>query len=463
MKKKLLSLILILFLSVSVFLTGCKEVVLEDNPATGANVISNGGMSVVKGDYLYFVNGYVDETSLSDKDNKMGEVEKSAIYRTKLVNGEIVKDKDGFVEKTERVVSKVVGFSNGGFYIIDDYIYYATPYMNYNQSGVLQTSRVEFHRININGSEKSDTKLYTTSVSEQNLDWTMYKVNGTVYLLTYCDGKIISVNASNGNVVAEIANSSSYAFAYETNYSTSKSRDSELAKYVYFTRAVEPADNAGVNVKGNVICKFDVTNGEVKPLNVIDDYTYTITGTLGDSLYYTKANSKYNGEAILYRKPVSDSWSKVSEIEMSAGAAYTNYYLCPFGDNMVIATDDNGTYVIEAGIRTVLSSTKYNILGIYGSYVYYTSGEENTTLARFNLNDRNSLSGGQITTENASTSDKSQKLDNKNFIDFDNQRVYVFAEYTAENSDKNYYLNYINETTRDERFVGKFESNDIPS
>ena len=40
MKKKILSFLLVLFLGFSVFLTGCKEDVLGDNPATNANVIS---------------------------------------------------------------------------------------------------------------------------------------------------------------------------------------------------------------------------------------------------------------------------------------------------------------------------------------------------------------------------------------------------------------------------------------
>ena len=55
-------------------------------------------------------------------DNKQGKVNHSAIYRTKLSDGQIVKDEEGFLEKSERVVSRVVGFKNGGFFIIDDYI-----------------------------------------------------------------------------------------------------------------------------------------------------------------------------------------------------------------------------------------------------------------------------------------------------------------------------------------------------
>ena len=129
MKKHLLSLVMALFMGFCVFLTGCGDKGLKNNPPLTATVSSNGGMSVVKGNYLYFVNGYVDETSLGKKDNKNGDVTKGAIYRTKLDNGEISKDKDGFLDNADCVVSKVVGFGNGGFFIIDDYIVYATPYI----------------------------------------------------------------------------------------------------------------------------------------------------------------------------------------------------------------------------------------------------------------------------------------------------------------------------------------------
>ena len=166
---------------------------------------------------------------------------------------------------------------------------------------------------------------------------------------------------------------------------------------------------------------------------------------------------------MLYRKPVDGSWASVDEVNISGGKAYTNYYPCAFGDNMFVATDDKGTYLVEAGKRITLSSTKYDILNIFGSYVYYKSSGDAVTLGRFDLSSRNNLNDGEITTENASTASKTHALDNYHFIDFDNQRIYVFAEYTAENGDENYYLNYINRTTRTERFVGKFENNDIPA
>ena len=235
MKKTLLSLIIMCFMAFSIVLAGCSPKGLEDNPATDANVISNGGMTVVKGDYLYYVNGYIDETTLSKDDNKFGKVYNAAIYRTKLNNGEIIKDKDGFIkdengkEKTELVVPKIVGFSNGGFYIIDDYIYYTTPYMNLDRDGTLQNDRVEFHRINIDGTD--DKTIYTTSTNEDDLDWTLYKINGVVYLATYVSNTLIVVNTETKNIVSEIADCTSYALLKEESYKTGMAKNNELQKF----------------------------------------------------------------------------------------------------------------------------------------------------------------------------------------------------------------------------------------
>ena len=68
MKKTLFSLIMAFFMMFSICLTGCGDKGLKDNPPTNATVISNGGMSVIKGDYLYFVNGFVDTTTMTRGD-----------------------------------------------------------------------------------------------------------------------------------------------------------------------------------------------------------------------------------------------------------------------------------------------------------------------------------------------------------------------------------------------------------
>ena len=447
MKKKILSVVIMFFLAVSLVLTGCKDRGLPDNPKTDALTISNGGTTVVKGDYLYFVNGYVDETGLTKDDNKEGTVTRGAIYRTKLDNSEIVKDKDGFLDddRTDLVVSRVVGFSNGGFYIIDDTIYYATPYMMLDKDGNLLNDRVEIRSININGDTKTDKQVYVTETHMDNLDWTMYKVDGEVYLLTYCNNYIYSVKASNGEVVAKIEKSSSYAFYHEDNYSTSKDRSGNKFRYVYYTRAAVESDRVSANYTGNVLCAFDITNGKVtSALNTVNNDTLNVLKVEGNYLYYTR--TKNTSQIYLYRQDTRAAFNNNAE-DMTNGVAYSTYYPCAFGD-YVIATNDNGTWLVSHGNTPVRISTEaISIFNVYGGYAYYLSSD---VLYRFKVTD-------SADKEAVAKGEKTLKATTANLIDFDNQRLYVFASYND-----NYYMDYVDDTRDTQRFVGVFADGETP-
>ena len=358
MKKILLSLVLMLVMAFSVFLTGCSPKGLDDNPDTNALVISNGGTTIVKGDYLYYINGYVDETTLTVDDNDFGDISHGAIYRTKLVNGNIEKNRDGFVVKTECVVPKVVGFSNGGFYIIDDYIYYTTPNMNYDKDGKIQTARVEFHRIKIDGTK--DEEIYSPANEQTELDWTVYKVDDTVYIATYIGSKIIVVNTDTEKVVTEVESSTSYAFHKEFTYDANKSRNLDSQRYIYFTRDIDTSNIAYLGYKGNEVCKLNVATGDVETLLTSDTYKYIINKVNDRNIYFTKQNGKTSGISLtlLYRKPLNkmndngvivNSWKGSEEVIMS-DAAYDSYMVSDIGDDLVVAsssqTGREGVYVI---------------------------------------------------------------------------------------------------------------------
>lgn len=456
MKKTLLTLIIMCFMAFSIVLAGCSPKGLQENPATDANVTSNGGMTVVKGDYLYYVNGYIDETTLSKDDNKYGKVGKSAIYRTKLVNGEIVKDEDGFVTNTELVVSKIVGFSNGGFYIIDDYIYYTTPYMNLDRDGTLQNDRVEFHRININGTD--DKVIYTTSTNEDNLDWSLYKVGNTVYLATYVSNTLIVVNTESKAVVSEIKDCTSHAFLKEENYKTGMTKDNELENYIYYTRAITAEDNLGVDYKGNLMCKVNIATGEITKVNLSESkqYTYLIKYVNANNIYYTKVDSKITGLELLYTKKLNKSWSSATE-EKVTNIAYSSYYYCDFGDNLVIASNTHGTFIVENGVSKQVSATQRTILDVNNGYAYYTADNK---LYRFDI--RGEVKDNEIETEQVTTDSKTHTITNSNYVDFDNYRVFVYVDYTSADGSTNAYLNYI-QPDKTERFVGKFEDSHLPT
>jgi len=382
-------------------------------------------------------------------DNKEGKVTKGAIYRTKLDNSEISKDKDGFLNNADMVVSKVVGFSNGGFAIIDDYIYYATPYMKLNTEGKLQSDRVEFHRININGTD--DEVIYTTSASQDNLNWSLYKIDNKVYLVLYESNKIISVKASNGKTVGTVENSTSYAILSEDNYIHNDDRTNYNQTHIIYTRAITNEDDV-YNYSGNAVCSFDIATGETKTLELSRDKTYTIKHVTRDTVYYSYTSTALP-VACLYKKAIASTWSNAQEVQLT-NKAYDSYYFVNYGTDLILANADSCTWRIESGVSEPVLSTSRDVLAVYGDYGYYMSEGD---LIRFNIRT------GEV--QEAST-EKILLVNNSNYLDFDNRRVYLYTEYTAENGDKNYYLNYFDENftedTFEQRFVGVFEDGDLP-
>lgn len=449
---------MICFLAFSIPLAGCGEKGLPNNPPLEARVISNGGMSVIKGDYLYFVNGYVDETKLTKDDNKAGKVTRGALYRTKLTDtyNDISKDKDGFLTNSDRVVSKIVGFSNGGFHIIDNHIYYATPYMKLNTDAVLQNNRVEFHRVNIDGTK--DEVIFVTSGTLNK--WTISKVGDTPYLVVYENSKLVSVDALTGKTVGTVEDITSYSILEESEYNHAESRTAYTQTHVIYTRDYSLSLDGNTNFS-SVVCSYDIASGTTEVLERSLDKAYKLIHVTSDRVYYTYTSTGHPN-ACLYKRDMTSSWTDGLETRLT-NRAYSSYVFAGTGVDRIIANDDGdnaATWLIEGGVdtpvKTLISSAK-TIIGVFGDYAYYA--DENK-LYRVNILDAGDGTIPEI--EDVYEEGKSFLLTNANFIDFDNRRIYVYAEYGEEK----YYLNYFEENFEEselrQRFVGVFEEADIP-
>lgn len=153
MKKSILVLITLLVAVLALSACGSNFTGVKD---FGGEVSSNGGFAVVKGDYVYFING---KGSSSD-DNAFGSVVKGALVRAKLADMK----GNGTDVKCEMVVPKLFytdyDYQTSGFYIFGDYVYYTTPSANKDKSGKVKNSVVEFTRTKLDG---TDTKvIYST-------------------------------------------------------------------------------------------------------------------------------------------------------------------------------------------------------------------------------------------------------------------------------------------------------------
>ncbi len=167
MKKKLLIVVAVMLALATCVgvLAGCTESLKQKAIATDFSdkVSGNGGMTVVYGDYLYFINGYAGESA----DNTFGSVVKGSIARVALKDGV----PDG--EATIIVPKNVYGTDTtyGGIYISNNYIYYATTSTDLDGDGNAKTSNGVIMRTKVDG---TDTKV----VAEFDSHSTVFKVAG---------------------------------------------------------------------------------------------------------------------------------------------------------------------------------------------------------------------------------------------------------------------------------------------
>lgn len=469
--KKFLLLVLTLFLSTTVLLTGCDKKGLKDNPNTDDPVTSNGGMAVVKGDYLYYVNGFKTYQNLEkDKDNVWGKQLFGAIYRVKMNNNVIAHTDEGFLEKSEVVVPQIVGTENACFYIFGDYIYYATPNMQKDEYGNLLNARSNICRVNINGT--GNKVLYTTDQTLTSTNWTMYELDDTVYVVMLDGSKVVSINANAKKPTTTVMTSSATSAGLiktdkyiPADKIANKTLDG-INNYVYYTRAITEDDNLG-NLGGNILARVKL--GDTKEEIVASNgNTYTITDAKNNSLYYTRTTSTNSAISVLCKYELSSEKTFVAskETEISRGSYSSTLILDQdttqyIGNEIVTIDSSNNINLItvinkKQEIKTIYTgSATVSPIGLYGSTLFFT--EDGAIM----YIDVTAVTPEAKTVETDSKTIKTSDT----FFDYDGRNVYFYSAYTPEGaSDANYYLNRTDLQASDVKseFVGVFAEGHTP-
>ncbi len=175
-------------------------------------VSSNGGFAVVKGDYVYFINGSQEY----DVENKFGEVTKGALVRAKV--SDIGKEN----AVCEMVVPKLVYSdyreNNAGIYIFGDYVYYPTPCDDLDKASNVKNNFVEFTKTKLDG---TDTVVLAT-VEGLSTPYRFIEKGGKVYLTVYTtieEENFLVTYDSDGNEVFKSQAITSYLFSIDDTLS----------------------------------------------------------------------------------------------------------------------------------------------------------------------------------------------------------------------------------------------------
>ena len=463
MKRKVFSVVTALLLLV-VFLSGCGRFKpLTGGPSLNSDVTSNGGLSVQKGNYLYFVNGFKNSGSLVDGDNKYGEVQNSGIYRAELnSSNELLKDEEGNLLNVELLIPKVVGFENGGLYIFDDYIFYASPTILKDKTGKVRFDLVDFYLAKLDGSGVK--KIYATNEYSSVATFSFYKIDNSVYLVVYNGTSIVSVKITNGKVgtITEmVEKATSVAFPNILEYSATNHTVEDINKYIYYTRELNNEIDGTLLDMGNVLARVEIGKNIEDKLIQDNMWGYSLNYVNNNGLYYMKYSSGSLNSKSYYRSLDGLDIANNEEIQLS-GTNYNSVLPLKFenGENkgIVVATDTQLIYVsdvfIESGM-TLLVNEKVTPLFIINDYVYYTYGTKNT-LARVNI--LNVADKADLT-----SADDEFKVDVKLKADYDNEYIYLYKKHTNENF-TSYYLERIQYMTSSftSEFIGVMEEIHLP-
>lgn len=460
MKKIMISFAMILLSCVFV-LAGCGgNKGLKDNPSASALAYGNGGNSVVKGDYLYYVNGYVDgyaDIYTTKTQNEWGNVSFGGIYRTKLSNGQVVKNEKGFLEKTEVVVPRLVGFEYGKFYILGGYIYYSTPLMREDASGKVRNDFIQFNRVNIDGTKNTSFYIAESKVDVKN--WTVINYDGKDYLLIVetgeNDSKILkSIDVDKKKVMTLGENIATWAFPKTNTLSNQNENGYYYNQYIYFTRSILENDN--ITDSGNVVVKTSFVNGDTKAYTIKQNTTKTIVAYENDMLYYSVEKTGENKD--LFATDVTLNSFDENNMSRLTNGGFSTFYVVPNATLTTIAVDDSkNVYLCVNGVTNKLLFSDGNdikIIAIDGQNILYLDSENNIKLKNYVTN---------AEPQSLMTEGKTY-LTNQNKITVTDGKVYLFAQYESKSGDKNYYLNFINLSNIEEgKFVGKFEESHLPA
>lgn len=156
-------------------------------PTSSMATQGNGGMSVQKGDYLYFVNGFKSITSTDI--TKKTKYNLGSLVVTKLdKDGNPVTDKGGIKDDHCRVMSDMLaGYEVTDLHLLGEYLYFASPCLeNEMVSGkeVWAKDKVVFYRVKLNKPGKVE-KLYQTEVNYTDFDYTYYTDESSVFILIH--------------------------------------------------------------------------------------------------------------------------------------------------------------------------------------------------------------------------------------------------------------------------------------
>lgn len=375
--KKILSIVLALCLVfVGLILSACgasTDITLSGGPAYDDPVYGNGGMVVTKGEYIYFASGFIKKDDLGKKfSNIKGTVSNGGLYRAKLV--EVTSEEGGetvlvqTLEQKELMTSKIVGFEKGGLYIFKDKIYFASPSIVQDSTGV-RYDLVTFYSCNLDGSELKD--FYQTIEYGSSAKFSMTMIDQKVYLLVYTGTRIIKIE-ENGKETEMAKDVIDVVFPTRENILNNEENPTINENFVYYTRDTKSENSIDL---GDTLYKKDIVSNVETELFKENYIEIGLIEIKAGRLFYARNNEYADSKSYYSNKLDSENFiSSEARHTMSTYSAFA-----ALGEkneiNLGIAfIFNNKIYLrgIEQGISEATEIVSASsILAVSQGYIYY--------------------------------------------------------------------------------------------
>ena len=337
--KKIIIILVAIITCLSAVLTGCGGSTGYSNnlaDLTG-EVSSNGGFAVVKGDYVYFINGVATHTD----DNTYGKVETGALVRVKRSDLENPAD-----AQAEVVIPAlfVAGDTTSGFYIFGDNVYYASPVTAKNKEGKVENTKLDFIKTSLDGK----TSTIVKTVDNNATNYRFVEVENVVYLV------LNTVNEDSENVI-QIVNTANKEVVYTTEKIESCIfTEGEDGSTVYYTR-----------IAHDEVLDKDESFNELHRVNVKgeDEILLTGKGMYGNEAEDTTGFGVSGATFALLKDTADYLFLKVTYVDTSI-TTVTNYCAVKKADLVKDALSANEDKLVllnkgTASAATVFATTSY--------------------------------------------------------------------------------------------------------
>lgn len=383
MKKFLTVVLTLCLIFVGITFAGCgvEDISLSGQPELSDMIFGNGGLVVQKGEYIYFASGFVNSEKMGlSFSNAKGSVNNGGLYRAKIKEITVGEGESAITKKEitdpELMVSKIVGFKDGGIYIFKNKIYFSSPSIVQDSSGV-RYDLITFFSCNLDGSNLK--KFYQTKTWKKDTStFSMTMIEEKVYLLIHDNSEILKID-ENGKVKILVTETKSVLLPKYENIINPQDNPTLNNQFVYFTKDTQID---GPISTGQTLYKFDIVSETRTELfkDSINKIKINLLELKADRIFYTRT-SEYSEELSYYSNSLEGSNFLNSEIRHTYNS-FSNPTSLGKKENIslgIVFINDSKLYLkslTEINDVTQLVSSISSILGVHNGYVYYVSGSD---------------------------------------------------------------------------------------